>query len=113
MAGLVRAGQATGVLVDGWARQSRPGDQASALFHSFTFANAQGTDLRTGTVAILCLTPTHSGVAQVIELQSYIAPAASAICLWDRLRPPLPYTGKFEKKQPIKCHDAGYCQLGS
>ena len=24
------------------------------LFHSFTFANAQGTDLRTGTVAISC-----------------------------------------------------------
>ena len=32
MAGLVRAGQATGVhgvLVDGWARQSRPGDRSS------------------------------------------------------------------------------------
>ena len=44
MAGLVRAGQATGVPMNrglvgspGWARQSRPGDQAGALFHSFTF----------------------------------------------------------------------------
>ena len=42
MAGLVRAGRGTGVLVDGWARQSRPGDQNSALFHicCFTFDNA-------------------------------------------------------------------------
>ena len=32
------------------------------LFHTFTFANAQGTDLRTGTVAISCLPHTLSGV---------------------------------------------------
>ena len=44
------------------------------LFHSFTFANAQGTDLRTGTVAISCLRPTHSGVAQV-QSASAILPA--------------------------------------
>ena len=30
------------------------------LFHSFTFANAQGTDLGTGRVAISCFRPTHS-----------------------------------------------------
>ena len=39
MAGLVRAGRRPGiygVLVGGWARQSRPGDQATVLFICFT-----------------------------------------------------------------------------
>ena len=42
LAGLVRAGQATGVPMNrglvgspGWARQSRLGDQAGTLFHVF------------------------------------------------------------------------------
>ena len=41
----------------------------SSLFHGFTFVYAQGTDLRTGTVAISCLRPTHSGVAQALLAQ--------------------------------------------
>ena len=32
----------------------------NSLFHGFTFLYAQGTDLRTGTVAISCFRPTHS-----------------------------------------------------
>ena len=37
------------------------------------------------------------------HLQSDSGPPAFIVAL----------TGKFEKKQPINYHDAGYCQLGS
>ena len=52
------------------------------LFHSFIFANAQGTDLRTGRVAISCFRPTHSA-RNIARLQLFQSPGSHSLSLQD------------------------------
>ena len=58
----------------------------NSLFHGFTFLYAQGTDLRTGTVAISCFRPTHSerNVARNVARNSlFESPGSHSLSLQD------------------------------
>ena len=54
----------------------------NSLFHGFTFLYAQGTDLRTGRVAISCFRPTHSA-RNVARLPLFQSPGSHSLSLQD------------------------------
>ena len=70
-------------------------------------ANAQGTDLRTGTVVVTCLMPTHLGVAQVIS----VAVLGSCTTCFSHLA--LHNCGQLKRRLLLVQHAAGYRQLGN
>ena len=54
----------------------------NSLLHGCTFLYAQGTDLRTGTVAISCFRPTHSA-RNVARLPLFQSPGSHSLSLQD------------------------------